>query len=91
MTVQLDNVAEFNLLMLGMVLRVFRTSGRAQYDELKKLLDFVDKMPRRFAAEARSVLDEFDRETGIWNFVGQDDAVGQMRSEQILNQLRMRV
>lgn len=88
---QTDRIAEFNLLMLGMVLRVFRKHGRAQYDELKKLLDFVDGMPREFMVEARAVLDEFDRVNGVWNFVGEEVQKGQMRSEHILDQIRLRV
>ena len=92
MTELQDRVAEYNLLLLGMILRVFRLKGRAQIDELRKLLDFVADIPERLAPEVRTLLADFDGETGVWGFVRDEQiAEDQLPGDLILEQIRANV
>ncbi len=86
-----DRIAEFNLLMLGRVLRVFRLKGHAQVSELKKLLEFVENVPEHFAIEAKAVLKEFENENGAWHFAGHESGEEQIPGKKILKQLRARI
>jgi len=79
------------MLLLGMVLRVIRLQGKAQLEELGKMLDFISTVPEHIMPEVRTILKDFERDGGAWEFARLPGSMDQLPSDLILEQIRAKV